>query len=78
MWVPSATSMRNSLSTGRALGGRNRHPERGSTRGVRSWGYTSLGIEGCWGQDVRGQRGIKSKEGKPELGEGIWRATGEI
>lgn len=53
MWVPSATSMRNSLSTGRALGGRNRHPERVSTRGVRSWGYTSLGIEGIGGASCR-------------------------
>lgn len=40
------TSIRNSLSTGRTLGGRDRCPETGTTRDARSWGSTSLGTEG--------------------------------
>ena len=67
--VGRATSTRNSLSTGRTVGGRDRRLERGSTRGVRSWGSTSLGTEGCRGQEVRGQRRIRPKEGNP----GLWK-----
>lgn len=55
--VPGNTSTRNSLSTGRTSGGRDRRPERCSTRGVRSWGSTSLGTEGCrGGKEESGQR----------------------
>lgn len=41
------TSTRNSLSTGCTWGGKDRCPEKGSARRVRSWGSTSLGTEGC-------------------------------
>ena len=64
------TSTRNSLSAGRTLGGRDRRPERGSASGVRSWGSTSLGTEGCRGQEIRGQGGIRPKEGNVGLGKG--------
>lgn len=41
------TSTRNSLSTGCTWGGKDRRPEKGSARRLRSWGSTSLGTEGC-------------------------------
>ena len=49
------TSTRNSLSTGCTWGGKDRRPEKGSARRLRSWGSTSLGTEGCSASYLQGK-----------------------